>query len=219
MRPSDKLERLLTTSRRSGDEIVARTRSIYEDFLCEAPNVDRGNFECLGGGDLEVLFRMYDSAFFEGCLAEAVQHDGLASLGLRVSSRMTSAGGKTGRTRRKVRMGGALVEMTRYEIAISGILLFRTLAEVDREILVNGVRCSDRVEALQRVFEHELLHLAELLLRGRSSCRAALFQDAAKRLFGHTEVTHRLVTQQERAAHSFDLRAGDRVAFEHDGER
>ena len=107
----------------------------------------------------------------------------------------------------------------RYEIAISTPLLYQTFADVHRPVRVNGLLCRDRVEALQRVFEHELLHLLEMLLWARSSCSAPRFKGLAWNYFGHTATKHDLVTQPERASHRFGLRLGDRVAFVFDGVR
>jgi hypothetical protein len=74
-----------------------------------------------------------------------------------------------------------------------------------------------RLEAAQRVFEHELIHLAEMLVFGRSSCAAEPFRELAWGWFGHTETKHDLVTQQERARAKFDVRVGDRVTFTFEG--
>ena len=60
---------------------------------------------------------------------------------------------------------------------------------------VNGLLCRDRTEALQRVFEHELLHLLEMLIWARSSCSAARFRGLAWNYFGHTATKHDLITQ------------------------
>ena len=48
-----------------------------------------------------------------------------------------------------------------------------------------GLVCRDRLEALQRIFEHELLHLAEFLGWGRSNCRAENFHALSRRIFAH----------------------------------
>jgi hypothetical protein len=127
---------------------------------------------------------------------------------------MTSAGGKAlhypPRGRRR---------LSTYEIAVSTHLLFANFRDGHEGAEVNGCRCRDRLEALLRVFEHELVHLVELLVAGKSSCRAAPFRDLAGRLFGHTGVTHRLVTVREKALAERGLKVGDRVAFSVDGAR
>jgi hypothetical protein len=108
---------------------------------------------------------------------------------------------------------------TRYEIAISTALLFQTFQDVPRPVRVNGLECRDRLEALQRIFEHELLHLIEMLVWGRSSCAGTNFKALAWNYFAHTETRHDLVTQRERARALFEVRVGDTVAFEFEGVR
>src|SRR5262249_51456206 len=105
----------------------------------------------------------------------------------------------------------------RYEITLSTSLLYQTFKDVERTVRVNGLVCADRLEAAQRVFEHELIHLAEMLVWGRSSCAAEPFRALAWGGFGHTGTQHDLVTQQERARARFDVRVGDRVAFTFEG--
>src|SRR5262249_49030769 len=105
-----------------------------------------------------------------------------------------------------------------YEITISTTLLYQSFADVDRPIRVSGLVCTNRVEALQRIFEHELLHLVELLVLGRSSCSAEPFRMLAGNLFGHTETNHELITQTERALVQYAIRVGDRVAFDFEGQ-
>ena len=173
-------------------ELIARSRLIRD-----------GNFHEIETSDLALLFDLYDGRFFEGALGRALDAPG--RLRFRLSSRMTSAAGKT------------LVLPPRpqrvYEIAVSTHLLFTNFDDPGRHVEVNGVLCRDRLEALQRIFEHELLHLAELLAFGSSSCRARGFRERAQRLFGHGDVTHRLVTVRERASEVHGLCPGDRVAF------
>ena len=62
---------------------------------------------------------------------------------------------------------------------------------------VGGLECRDRLEALQRIFEHELLHLAEFLAWGRSSCRADNFHRLSRRIFAHEGAFHDLITPRE----------------------
>jgi hypothetical protein len=64
-----------------------------------------------------------------------------------------------------------------------------------------------------------LLHLLEMMAAGRSNCAAEPYRRAAWDLFAHSETRHDLVTQHERALTQFDVRVGDRVAFEFEGMR
>jgi hypothetical protein len=129
---------------------------------------------------------------------------------------MTMAAGKTGR--RELRDRSGVVVKRRYEIAVSTTLLFQTFRDEQRPIHVTGIVCRDRLEALQRVFEHELVHLIEMLVWNHSSCTAGRFQSIASRFFGHTEHTHQLITPHEHAWTKFGVKPGDRVAFRFDGQ-
>ena len=69
--------------------------------------------------------------------------------------------------------------------------------ETDRRVTVCGLECKDRLEALQRIFEHEMVRLAEQLCWGSSHCAAARFQDIAERSFLHRAHTHDLIARRE----------------------
>ena len=151
-------------------------------------------------------------------LALWLDEDRAGPLGFRVSSRMTRAGGKTIRTRpRPTRKVPA--PPPHYEIAVSSTLLFQTFGDIARPVEVVGLACRDRLDALQRIFEHELIHLAEFLATGSSSCSAAPFQAVARSMFGHLKAVHDLVTPRELAEATHALRVGDLASFEHDGLR
>ena len=73
-------------------------------------------------------------------------------------------------------------------------------------------------DILQRIFEHELVHLLEQLCWDASDCTATRFQDIARRLFAHRTHTHDLVTRCERAANSGIL-PGALVTFAFEGRK
>lgn len=199
------------------ERVRERSRRIYGAMLDESPHVRSGNFASLAAEDLERLFRLYDAEFFRDCLSEMLQEDCAFPMAFRLSRRLTRAAGQTMRLVRKVRRAGRIVEQPEYEIAVSTTLLFNTFRDVDREVVVGGLACADRLEALQRIFEHELLHLAEFLGWGRSSCSAENFHMLSRRIFGHEGVRHDLVTPREQAAATFGVRVGDAVEFDMEG--
>lgn len=126
---------------------------------------------------------------------------------------MTKAGGKTKLSRKIIKIDQKTREETIYEISIAITLLFQTFLDVKRTIIINGIVCNDRLEALQRIFEHELIHLLELLVWKKSSCSATNFKNLARQIFAHTETTHQLVTQSERALKKYGIKIGDKVEF------
>ena len=177
------------------------------------------NFTVIGTDDLERLFGLYDREFFRGLLGEMLLEDRAHPMSFRLSRRLTRAAGQTMRQVRRVPVAGTMTERVDYEISVSTTLLFSTFQNVERDVIVGGLNCHDRLEALQRIFEHELLHLAEFLSWGRSSCSAENFHALSRRIFAHEGVSHDLVTPREQAAIAFDVRVGDHVSFEIDGIR
>ena len=163
------------------------------------PDLGTGNFTGIGTDDLERLFAAYDREFFRGRLGEMLHEDGAHPMDFRLSRRLISAAGQTMRLTRPIRRAGRRSTQVEYEITVSTTLLFNTFQNVDRMVTVGGLECRDRLEALQRIFEHELLHLAEFLGWGRSNCRAGNFHALSRRIFAHEGVFHDLVTPREEA--------------------
>lgn len=204
-----RLERLVTSTKLSASEVTERTSQIYRAMLARSEWMERGNFHTIHPDDLERMFDEYDRIFFdEGCRRAL----GPCRISFRLSKRMTKAAGKT--SRYTPRQPGLLPY---YEIAVSTTLLFQAFREGDRPITVTGLPCRDRLQALQRLFEHEMLHLVEMLVWKQSSCSAPRFQTIASNMFGHTAHTHALITHQERAWTERGIRAGSRVRFRFEG--
>ena len=211
---SPELRRLVETSLILTPELEDRSQAIFDFVLKSSPYIDQPNFTALCDEDLAHLFAQYDQRFFGEACQRTLQAMG-SPLDFRVSPRMTRAGGKT--TRIVPRVARGLSPVPRFEIAVSSTLLFQTFADVDRPIKVTGLMCFNRLEALLRIFEHELIHLVEMLLWQASCCAAPRFRGIAGRFFGHTESTHQLITPDERAREKFGIRPGDRVTFVLDG--
>lgn len=170
------------------------------------------NFTTASHSDLSRMAHLYDRHFLGGHCFPLAKHFGLQ---FRWSSRMTSNGGKTVRTVHHDRLRN--VQRTSYEIVLSAPLLFQTFNDYQRPIRVTGVLCSNRLQAMQRIMEHELIHLVEMLVWDNSCCASARFQNIAQRFFGHTEHKHDLITQQERAERKFNIRVGMKVCFQFEG--
>ncbi len=203
-------QKFLETTTLPAETIAERTGAIYDTALRQSRYMDAGNFRLIHRDDLALLFEQYDRRFFEGGCRKAL---GDCVLNFRVSPRMTSAGGKT--TRVTPLRGNV---QPRYEIAVSSTLLLQTFHDLERDVTVTGIVCHDRLQALQRVFEHELVHLLEMLAWNVSNCSAARFQSIAGRFFGHTDHRHQLITPRERAFVKYGLRPGSRVRFQMGGK-
>jgi len=211
MRPVD-----ISSLKNPAEHIAAQTAAIHQAILRESDNLKQSNFECLGTEDLARLFDLYNRTFFNGLLTKAVNEATSQPLVFRLSSTMTRAGGKTILYRR--RMPGGHMQ-AHYEIAVASRLLFMTFRQAERPVAVCGLTCKNRPEALQRILEHEIIHLAELVTYGKSGCGGRRFKELAANIFGHADTKHALVTPMEHAAVQHGIRVGGMVCFEFEGRR
>jgi hypothetical protein len=206
-----KLRQIVESRTLNFQHITARTAQIHEAVLEKSRSIDAANFTRIHTSDMELLFTEYDAKFFDGEIKASL---GSMPLSFGLSGRMTSAGGKTvsyidQRTGRRC-----------FEIRVSTTILFGCFADGDRDhrpVSASGILCRDRLDSLQRVIEHELVHLVEMLLWNTSNCSQARFHSIAQRLFGHTKSTHNLITPKERARVQFCIKPGARVRFMLDG--
>ena len=205
--PSKLVERALSPGL-DAKAIRALQQEIGDRLLAESSCVRDPDFTTLHPDDLRFLFQAYDDRFLGGLCAKAVAP---GTMGFRLSRRMTRAAGKATRLAR----ASGKVD---YEISVSTVLLFDGFGPSDRDVTVAGLPCVSRLEALQRIFEHELVHLVEYVGWAKSSCRAKRFRTIATRLFGHQEYTHQLITRRERAS-AMGIVVGSPVAFTIDGKR
>lgn len=189
----------------SKKEIQKKTGQIFDITLFQSKYIKEPNFVSIAGEDLERLFYLYDSYFFNEHFTKNFKD----KLNFRLSKRMTSAGGRTSSKKNS----GI------YEITLSTSLLFQTFEDVKRKITVNGIICNNRLEAAMKILEHEIIHLVEWTTFGKTSCKGKRFKNMSNNIFGHTDVTHQLVTQREVALKKMNLRVGDNVFFEFEGKR
>ncbi len=196
------LNRVLLTSDPGPARVERWTRDIGRRLLLASRHARERNFTRIHVEDLSLLFAAYDERFLNGLCGELL---GRGDLAFRLSSRMTRAGGKT--TRFKHPDG-----TSRFEIAVATSILFDGFLADDPAVTVCGLPCHDRLEALQRLLEHEIVHLAEWLCWDESHCGRTRFQGIASRLFLHRAHTHQLITRSERAA-KLGFTVGTRVSF------
>jgi hypothetical protein len=200
------LSNTLLEAKLSEETIRDRVQLIQTELLTHSRYVREANFRSIHPDDLDFLFRRYDALFFEGLCRTSLA---AWPLRFRFSRRMTSAGG---RTARYTTPAGEVS----FEIAIASSTLFDGFGAMDRLVTVCGIACRSRLEALQRVFEHEMVHLAEQLAWGTSNCSEPRFQGIAARFFLHRSHTHALITRRERAAEA-GIRIGSMVVFRFEG--
>lgn len=190
-------------------EIARLQRSVYDQTLALSRTIDQPNFTRMGRDDLVRMVHLYDELFFGGKILPTAKAEGL-SFGL--SSRMTRVAGKLVTHYPE----GDHEGVRQFELILSSTLLFQTFEDVNRSVEVTGRQCQDRLEAMQRIAEHELVHLVEMLIWNDGNCSQTRFQSIASRYFGHTDYRHDLITQRERAYAKFNIRVGDQVRFAHD---
>lgn len=204
-----KLLQIVESRSLEADQVSDRTARIHAAVLSRSKYMDAPDFDCIHPSDLEFLFAEYDRAYFDGQIREAL---GAVPLDFGLSKRMTSAGGKTARY--TDRRDGSVW----YEIKVSTTILYGCFdGEDHRPIKASGIVCRDRLEALQRVIEHEVVHLVEMLLWDGSSCSQSRFHSISRRFFGHTENRHQLITPRETALVKYGIRPGMNVRFRFDG--
>jgi len=187
---------------------------IQQAVLTQSSHMDSLNFRVFHSEDLAFMFDEYDRRFLGGTCRAALNG---RPLKFRLSSRMTRAGGLT--TTKTYRNPVTRTSWEEFEISVSSHLLFQTFRGEERLIRVTGLPCTSRLEAMQRIVEHELIHLCEKLAWNDSSCKAPRFQEIAHRLFGHLEHTHQLVTSAEVAKSQLGIQPGSRVSFLFEGQR
>jgi len=191
------------------EQIAAQGAAVRAAVLASSRQLRTPRFARIHTSDLRLVFEQYDARVFAGAVA---RHLGETRVRFGLSARMTSAGGKT------VRWTNRREGLRWFEIRVSTSILFGCFEDDDhRPIHCCGLVCHDRLDALQRIMEHEIVHLLELLLWGRSRCARPRFQSIARRFFGHTEHTHALITPRERAFVRFGVHPGATVRFRLDG--
>jgi len=206
--PDDLLEIVESVTLATG-EIADRTKQIHAAVLSKSQYIDDPNFGSIHPDDLRLLFAEYDNRFFGGQIKESL---GIIPLNFGLSERMTSSGGKTAHST------GRADGKEWYEISVSTAILFGCFDGDDhRPISCSGIACHDRLDALQRVMEHELVHLIKMLLWGKSSCSKPRFHSITLCFFGHTENKHKLITPREKAIVKFGIKPGMAVRFRFDG--
>ena len=200
------LTRVLLTRDPRAAQIRSWTDDIGRRLLLASSHVGEPDFRRLHPDDLSFLFAAYDARFLNGLCGELLGPDGVT---FRLSSRMSRAGGKTTRLR-------GPDGTSRFEIAVATSILFDGFVADDPEVTACGLPCRHRLDALQRLFEHELVHLAEWMCWDASHCGRERFQGIAARLFLHRAHTHQLITRTERAA-KLGIAVGARVTFRYQG--
>jgi hypothetical protein len=180
---------------------------IQQAVLANSRDIKDPNFDAIHPRDLRYLFTQYDVRFFDGLCAPALER----GLKFKFSNRMTVRGGIT----KRIQEHSGEVH---FEVVIASAMLFDGFREPGQGATVCGLECAHRLDALQRIFEHELLHLLEFLCWETSDCAKPRFQEISARIFLHRAHTHSLLTRRALAAKSEIVR-GSLVSFPFQGRQ
>ena len=194
----------------SNDTIRKKRKAVGTELIKKSANIKSGTITSISVLDLRILYENYDRIFFRDWFKNNFKGQILYEL----SRRMTKNAGTT-KSPRDIRC--LKPEQIRITICI-GIDFFFRFDYLDGRKTVGGIEADHSLEALQIVFEHELLHVIELVLFHRSSCRGQRFRSAAKNIFGHTQSHHQIPTNHEIAREKFGINIGDEVRFIFDGK-
>ena len=145
----------ILTDRLDRRERNRRQGIVHEFMLRNSESIRRPNFEQLSCADLGLLFQVTDEQFFQGKLCRACETTA-RPLKFRLSRRMTTSGGMT-------TMQQVAHDAKDFEIAIATTPLFQSFQR-NESSKVGGRVCRNRLQALQRIMEHEMIHLAEMLV-------------------------------------------------------
>ncbi|NLW92753.1 MAG: hypothetical protein GXY34_14290 [Syntrophomonadaceae bacterium] len=197
--------------RYDGAEVSEKRRQIREAVIQRSANVKSFDIKKISGEDLELLYELYDSLFFQ----DWFRNNYRGTLEFSFSRRMTKSAGITSFPRNidPSRPSNVVVKV---KISTDFILRYGS-AEGERSVA--GIGTESSLEALQLIFEHEMVHVIEFIHFQRSSCKGKRFKTIASNLFSHTESYHRLPTNQEIARQQLGIIPGDRISFRFEGKQ
>ena len=187
----EKLQQFIQTQTRVRDRQQRLSEEVYQHVIGNSESITKPNFTSISPTDLGLLFQINDELFFNGMVGRCCEQKAERPLSFRLSTRMTNAGGTT----TMFRSGSRRKPKFEYEIAIATTPLFGTFSKQTGvgSSVVGGLPCHDRLQALQRIMEHEMIHLIEMLIWDDSNCQAGPFKQIVNRFFGHTESNHQLL--------------------------
>lgn len=133
---------------------------------------------------LEEMFKYYDYYFFSNLISYGLNkgsplNNEKNKISFEFSNRLTSTGGTC------LRDG-----ICSYKIKISSNRINKLEPNNVNKIHINGLTPKNRIDGLQLIFEHELIHAVLSLYKNDLNGHNKLFQDIVLKLFGHTEFKH-----------------------------
>jgi hypothetical protein len=179
-------------------------------------DVSTAHFTSLTPKMLEHLFKLYDRYFFNRKISKLIDGDKRCSLKFIVNKKdkkTTTAG---------------IAEMEWDNRSCNMVMKFPQSLylkifnkDINERYRVNGVMCSDRLQCLQYVFEHELTHLLMYMYEWYNKVEIPVhgdeYKSLVKKLFGHTKIKHSLLAGDARLElKDSEIKLGKRVSFKQD---
>lgn len=148
---------------------------------------------------LNQMFKLYDYWFFSNLIYYGL-NKGKGSVVFEISNRMTSTGGTCSRK-----------GICTYLIKLSANRLNKlTPGNLPP---INGIVPKDRIEGLQLIFEHELIHMVLSLFINNIIGHNDLYRTIVFNLFGHTKVVHKISDTKLGKFTKKDFNIGDAIHF------
>ena len=191
--------------------IKAKRKTVTEGILKESTNINSVKISSIGVLDLRILYEYYNRIFLDNWFKNNFKGQILYEL----SRRMTKSAGITKCPKNISHLKPEQVQIT---ICI-GVDFFFKFDHLEGSKNVCGIEAHNSLEALQIVFEHELIHAIEFLMFHTSNCNEQRFKATAKNLFGHTQSHHQMPTNREIASEKLGINIGDKVQFMFENKR
>ncbi len=188
-------------------DIAEKRKSVKRRLFRESENIKSESFDKISEEDLYLLFELYDEIFLCGWFKQKFRR----KINFKLSRQLTRSAGNT-RTRKNI--SAIKPEEVEFEVKIS-LNHLMNFNKAERIKYVGGIEAASVLDSLMLVFEHELCHVIEFLVRHKSSCSKKPFMDLINNIFGHTEHTHKLVGSGEANISEYGLRPGDSVKFKY----
>lgn len=185
--------------------IQQKRKAVREGLFKNSENIKSGKIKSISHRDLRVLYEFYEEIFFDNWFRDNYK----GQIRFDLSRRMTKSAGLT-----KCPKNVSELEPEQILITICiGVDFFFKYDHLEGSKNVCGIKTTDSLEALQIVFEHEMVHALEFILFHNSNCGKERFKNTVHNLFGHTESHHEIPTNKIIAREKLGINIGDKIEF------
>lgn len=170
-----------------------KKRQVRNEWL-EETGLEK-NFDKIGDKDVKILFKLIDNSFFHGCIEKWLRENNL-HLVIKVNNRLTKSAGifKYRKDNEKKRRRKS-AKWPSFSIEISHFVFSKCFSNNENTVRVNGLNHTCKLECLQSVLEHELVHFLVHTVcpndvKKYCTSHGKYFVLLVKNIFGHTETKH-----------------------------